>query len=350
MKPTLLPGDLMPGFQFADAAGAPIELSGAALAGRPMALCAVADPSAAVAELQGFMDMTPAFADAGVGLLAVMRAGVAPPDGLESLTDALGTLMQILGLDASAPCKTVVLRANLHVAGVLDGPGQAARALDLARQHATAPTVITRQAPVLLVDEVIPAAFCDRLIALWDAGEKAEDVIGTSGGAAVKRATKKRTDHAIADPQIAQQLQFYFGRRLLPELAKAFQFRTLSTESFRIGCYDAAAGGGYFRPHRDISEQIQRRRYAVSVNLNTGEFEGGQVRFPEFGPQLYLPSRGGALVFSCSLLHEALPVTRGRRFVLLDFFSGEQMPEGCPWQRLGDSMWHSLEPGFPDAV
>jgi predicted 2-oxoglutarate/Fe(II)-dependent dioxygenase YbiX len=32
---------------------------------------------------------------------------------------------------------------------------------------------------------------------------------------------------------------------------------------------------------------------------------------------------GAAIVFSGSLLHEALPVTRGRRFVVLGFLSGE---------------------------
>ncbi|MCH8997996.1 MAG: 2OG-Fe(II) oxygenase, partial [Proteobacteria bacterium] len=44
---------------------------------------------------------------------------------------------------------------------------------------------------------------------------------------------------------------------------------------------------------------------------------------PEYGPQLYQPEVGGAVVFSCSLLHEATRVTSGRRFVLLGFFYSE---------------------------
>ena len=40
----------------------------------------------------------------------------------------------------------------------------------------------------------------------------------------------------------------------------------------------------------------------MSVNLND-DYEGGAVRFPEFGGGLYRPPAGGALVFSCSLLH-----------------------------------------------
>ena len=46
------------------------------------------------------------------------------------------------------------------------------------------------------------------------------------------------------------------------------------------------------------------RRFAVSLNLNTGDYEGGCLRFPEFGPHLYVAPAGGAVVFSCSLLHE----------------------------------------------
>ena len=53
--------------------------------------------------------------------------------------------------------------------------------------------------------------------------------------------------------------------------------------------------------------------------LNTEQFEGGELRFPEFGNQLYRPETGAGIVFSSSLLHEPLHVTGGRRFVLLCF-------------------------------
>jgi predicted 2-oxoglutarate/Fe(II)-dependent dioxygenase YbiX len=62
----------------------------------------------------------------------------------------------------------------------------------------------------------------------------------------------------------------------------------------------------------------------MSVNLNTEEFEGGELRFPEYGDQRYRPDTGAAIVFSSSLLHEALNVTSGRRFVLLAFLFGER--------------------------
>ncbi len=48
-------------------------------------------------------------------------------------------------------------------------------------------------------------------------------------------------------------------------------------------------------------------------------YQGGELRFPEYSRALYAPETGGAVVFSCALLHEALPVTLGRRFGAFTF-------------------------------
>jgi predicted 2-oxoglutarate/Fe(II)-dependent dioxygenase YbiX len=60
--------------------------------------------------------------------------------------------------------------------------------------------------------------------------------------------------------------------------------------------------------------------FACSINLNAEEFEGGDLRFPEFGSRTYRPPTGGAVIFSCTLLHEATPVTKGTRYAFLPFF------------------------------
>ncbi len=59
------------------------------------------------------------------------------------------------------------------------------------------------------------------------------------------------------------------------------------------------------------------------MNLNTGEYEGGELLFPEYNDHRYCPPAGGGIIFSASLLHEAAPVTSGRRYVLLTFLHGE---------------------------
>ncbi len=78
--------------------------------------------------------------------------------------------------------------------------------------------------------------------------------------------------------------------------------------------------GGYFHRHRDnTSPHLAYRQFALSVNLNTGDYEGGALRFPEFNDVAYNPPAGAGIVFSASLLHEASPIIRGSRYVLLTF-------------------------------
>lgn len=67
----------------------------------------------------------------------------------------------------------------------------------------------------------------------------------------------------------------------------------------------------------------EHRRYELTLNLNTGEYEGRFLRLPEFGLQLYAPPPSGAVVFSCSLFHLVAPDTKGRRFLVEGFFRGE---------------------------
>ena len=115
--------------------------------------------------------------------------------------------------------------------------------------------------------------------------------------------------------------------RLFAEIKKAFAFEATRTERHLIACYDAA-DKGFFAPHRDnTTAGTAHRRFAVTLNLNTGEYEGGALSFPEYGPELYQPATGGALVFSCSLLHEATAVTRGKRYCYLPFLYDEAAHE-----------------------
>ncbi len=47
----------------------------------------------------------------------------------------------------------------------------------------------------------------------------------------------------------------------------------------------------------------------MTLNLKGDEYEGGELVFPEYGLGRYKPGNGHAVIFSCSLRHEALPVT-----------------------------------------
>jgi predicted 2-oxoglutarate/Fe(II)-dependent dioxygenase YbiX len=72
--------------------------------------------------------------------------------------------------------------------------------------------------------------------------------------------------------------------------------------------------------HRDdATAGTAHRKFAVSLNLNAEDYDGGDLRFPEFGRRLYRPPTGGAAVFCCTLLHEVTPVTHGVRYVFVPF-------------------------------
>lgn len=129
----------------------------------------------------------------------------------------------------------------------------------------------------------------------------------------------RRRDFLIEDIGLQKQIQQRLHRRLVPEIAKAFQFRASRIERHIVARYDADEGG-HFRAHRDnTTKGTAHRRFAVTLNLNAESYEGGDLAFPEFGPQTYRAPTGGAVVFSCSLLHEARPVTKGARYCFLPF-------------------------------
>ena len=182
-------------------------------------------------------------------------------------------------------------------------------------------------APVLIAPRVFDNSLCRRLIAHYDAtgGELSgvmRDVDGKTVG--VLDPMKSRRDVRLEDqPELRREILGRLERALIPMITRAFQFRATRLERYVVACYDAAEGG-YFRPHRDNEAfGTAHRRFAVSINLNAEDFEGGDLRFPEFGSRTYRPPTGGAVVFCCSLLHEATPVTRGRRYAFLPFLYDE---------------------------
>ena len=180
--------------------------------------------------------------------------------------------------------------------------------------------------PVLLIPDVLDGGTCRALMDLWETQNQVSHFMRADGDktvGVVDARMKIRRDHFIKDEQIKSHINGFFQRRVYPEIEKCFNYVVYEYEHFKIACYDAETGG-YFRQHRDnTSGGTAHRKWALSLNLNTDEYEGGYLRFPEYGPQLYKPPTGSAVVFSCSLMHEATDVTAGRRFVLLSFFYGE---------------------------
>lgn len=181
-------------------------------------------------------------------------------------------------------------------------------------------------APVLVLPRVLEPGFCAALIALYgrEGGTESGFMREVDGRTVpmLDAGHKRRKDLVIADEAVRAALRERLVRRLVPEIRRAFQFQATRIERYIVACYDAA-DGGHFRAHRDNTTRgTAHRRFAVSINLND-DFEGGDLTFPEFGTRRYRPPAGGAVVFSCSLLHEAGRVTRGVRFATLPFLHDE---------------------------
>ena len=133
---------------------------------------------------------------------------------------------------------------------------------------------------------------------------------------------KRRRDIMLSDPRLVAGIRARIGRRVCPEIKKAFQFMVSRTERDLIARYDAETGG-HFGPHRDdVGASVAHRKFAMSVPLND-DFDGGDICFPEYSPQGYKPAAGTAVVFSASILHAVSPLTRGSRYVFLTFLFDE---------------------------
>lgn len=181
--------------------------------------------------------------------------------------------------------------------------------------------VVTMQAPVLMVPNVLTSRQCQLLLKYWQQGDQFEGKVGSGAQPSYQKSAKVRTDVLLQEPLMAE-LDYLLGGTLFPEIEKVFGFQVTHREDYKVGCYDAAKGG-FFKPHRDnFDPHLAHRRVAMTLNLNS-DYEGGGLNFPEYGSSVYRPDPGSAVIFPCSLMHQALPVTAGKRFMMVSFFFGE---------------------------
>jgi predicted 2-oxoglutarate/Fe(II)-dependent dioxygenase YbiX/peroxiredoxin len=253
--------------------------------------------------------------------------------GLRWFLDADGAISRLYGAlaeDGTEQPFWMLLDPSLRVMASAAIEGHEAffarlAALPAPGDHAGVPL----HAPVLIAPRIFEPALCAQLIALHDAdGGRFTGVMRDEGErtVAVMDELKTRRDVLVADPALQAQIRLRLERRLFPQIALALGFEVTQIERYVVSCYDAA-DRAVFHAHRDnTTHGTAHRRFACSINLNEG-FEGGDLRFAEFGPATYRPPPGGAVVFSCGLMHEATRVTAGRRYAFLPFFYDEAAAE-----------------------
>jgi predicted 2-oxoglutarate/Fe(II)-dependent dioxygenase YbiX len=260
---------------------------------------------------------------------------VGPDEARDSRQDSLPGLRFLFDPDGAAAARYEAAQTErwflidpaLHIMGAVGPEGAPAliarvAALPPPAQHGGFPAM----APVLVTPRIFEPGFCERLIDLYrqTGGEPSGFMREVDGVTTLMMNDqhKRRSDVIIEDDPLQKQVVARLTRRLVPQIEKAFNFKPTRIERYLVARYDAETGG-FFRPHRDnTTKGTAHRRFAVSINLNS-DYDGGDLRFPEFGDRTYRPPPGGACVFSCSILHEATPVTRGERFAFLPFLYDE---------------------------
>ena len=177
-------------------------------------------------------------------------------------------LYDVLDPAGAVRLTTLILDANLRVFGRITVPEGAAHAqalLDIIPRlpRAAPPSAAAMQAPVLMVPRVFEPEFCRHLIGLYEAngGEESGFMRDEEGRTrlVVDHAHKRRQDYIIAEEDVRNAARARIRRRLLPEIAKAFQFTVTRMERYIVCCYDAGTGG-YFRPRRATTSSTRSRR------------------------------------------------------------------------------------------
>ncbi len=355
----LEPGDQVADMGWRDHQGGEFSFHQSRFAGRLTVLfvCASAEIPGAARDLKRLAELHDQFSGLGVLVFAVSAAPVAVntaamqrlglPFPILSDEDfscgralgidvaPAGPLSEPLGAGGGGPWCTLIVDPGRRVAKRI-GPWSTedhalvALAECTSRAALLSPVPGSAQAPVLIIPDVLDKAHCERLIARWETGERYEGGVssGEYGANVPIKKVKSREDVALPDhgPE-AQELFGLFRRRVFPEIKRAFGFQVTRAEPLRLGCYHAA-DGGHFNAHRDDTTPFSaHRRFAMSLALDNDAYEGGYVRFPEYGPQLFRAGTGAAVVFAVSMLHEVTLVTAGRRFIVLCFFYGEAEEE-----------------------
>jgi len=333
-------GDVAPACVLKTPAGETVDLDADEVIGNPLvvAFWPRFDAEAVTSGIAALTAALPALGALGARVFAVTlvqpRVGAEQSPSVPLLLDRDGKTFAAWSAGTRDIPTTVVLRQNGHVAAILKGDpaAQAEGAVAAVRALAEERKTIepAPHPPILVVPDVLSREDCRRLIQIYETRGKTfvepghgDDNMTVDYKMRIPEYGRgDRIDHWIVERDTMSFIDGRLSSRLFPEIRKAFQYPVTRRERMRIGCYTGSRGGEQ-HGHRDNTEAIAaHRRFACSINLNTEEFEGGELRFPEYGDQRYRPGTGAAIVFSSSILHEAMEVRSGRRFVLLVFLYG----------------------------
>jgi hypothetical protein len=147
---------------------------------------------------------------------------------------------------------TFVLNQNFQIAGVFklqNSPDQCDQVMQSVKQIPVfaPPQIATRQAPVLLIPNVLDRTFCQHLIHCYQTdGGRDSGFMRQIDGKTVEvfdPEFKRRRDLLLQEDNLLQQLNTRIDKRIKPEIEKVFQFTISRFERYLVSCYDAYNSG-----------------------------------------------------------------------------------------------------------
>jgi predicted 2-oxoglutarate/Fe(II)-dependent dioxygenase YbiX len=330
-------GDQVPYFTLPDVAGAHCHVE--IYAGRHLFLHVVLDPGSPVVQaLSGSRSEADTLAGQrpfqrlGLfsGSLEEFRASNCSEAEIRWCLDPSQRLLSVLQVERHAAkgagLVTYLLDPNLRILGVCvsdDWHEHLRHPAGRIPAHETPVEQLAFHPPVMVIPAVLNGQLIERLTDYWANGRQFSGGVGAGDGSHVDYDVKRRTDVSVTDRALQREVDQAFARNLFPELRKVTGYDLRYRERYKVGCY-AADDAGLFGQHRDTGHlELAFRRYAVSLLLND-DYQGGELVFPEYGAYGYRVGPGSAVVFPTPLMHEVLPVTEGRRLVLITFLFDEE--------------------------
>jgi peroxiredoxin len=331
-------GDPVPWFSAPTVTGGSVDLHVDAGRWVVLAFLGSLDEPRAMQELSALLKEARLFDEDRIVVYGVLTA---PPHALQILASISGPALAFIAdydgelsrrYGALGAPRTIILDPMLRAIADIGWDHPAGHATQLRGLLNDLPSVddsagVPMTAPALIVPRVFDFPLCDLMMRLYDhmGGEDSGFLLDHDGKTAtvINHQLKRRQDLVISAPELRDVIRERIVTRLLPAIERFFQFRATRMDRTMVCCYDSRVGGHFFRHRDNLNAGAQHRRFAVSINLNS-DFDGCDLRFPEFGRRTYRPPAGGAVVFSCGALHEVTPVTRGRRFAFVPFLYGEE--------------------------
>lgn len=242
------------------------------------------------------------------------------------LFDSDHKVHNLFGVPPNGPPQWVIVNPMLHVADRVPHTRQIWPTLhSWLRQQQTVVLGMNCPAPALVLPHLLEPEFCNALMHYYQNHDaQPSPILFSDKDGNPQRVMapdfKRRHDCFLRDKDLVNGLQSRVIRRAVPAIFKVFRFQASRMERLLISSYQSEYQG-FFAPHRDNTvSSSSHRQFAISINLNS-DFDGGRLLFPEFSLQEFSAPAGGAIIFSCALLHAVTPVTQGTRYACLPFIS-----------------------------